>query len=175
MYQITRAETWWVLALAGIATVLFGIVAILWPGLTLAVLVWLFGAYAILYGIVELAHIVRSGTSGSWWTHLVVGIVSILAGIAVFVWPGLTAVALVYVIAFWAITIGVVEIVGAFVVNQLYLAIAGLLAVLFGLLLLLSPGEGAVALVVVIGIFAIVRGIVQLAVAAAALTTPAVR
>ncbi len=175
MYQVTRAESWWILAIAGVVNVLFGVTALLWPGLTLSTLVWLFGVFAIVYGVVELLNVFGKGSETPWWVHLMLGVFSVLAGIVVFAWPGLTAVTLAYVIAVWAIAIGTAEIVGAFLLNRLYLAIAGLLAVLFGLLLLMNPLDGALALIVMIGVFAIVRGIVQLVMAATGMTMPAVR
>ncbi len=164
MEHLTGANRyWWMLGISGVVAILFGLMALLWPGLTLSVFIMLFGAYALVYGIVRLVAMFRAmGGGETWWTHLVVGLLSIAAGLFVFAYPGVTAATLVYVIAFWAIAVGIVEIVAAFLLNMLNLAITGLLSVLFGLLLVSDPSRGALALVMVIGIFAIVRGIVEL-------------
>ncbi len=159
-YPAAAPQEWWLLAIAGIVNILFGIAALAWPGLTLFVLVWLFGIFAIIYGIVELVNVFRAmGQRATWWTHLLVGVISIIAGIVVFAWPLITTVTLLYVIAIWAIVIGIVEIGGSLFTGQWFLAVAGLISVLFGFVLFANPLVGAVALVMVIGIFAIVRGI----------------
>ncbi len=166
---------WWALAIAGVVSILFGLAALLWPGLTLAVFIYLFGIYAIVFGITELIHMFRTSEAHSlWWTHMLVGAISILAGLAALFWPGQTTVALLYIIAIWAVSVGVVEIAGAFLLNQLYLAISGMISVLFGFLLFANPGAGALALVIVIGVFAIVRGIMLLIAAVSGPTTHAV-
>lgn len=176
MQPASRTHSWWwILAVGGVINVIFGAAALLWPGLTLAVFIYLFGIYAIVLGIVELVNVFRTvGTQFPWWTHLLVGAISILAGVAALAWPGPTAIALLFIIAVWAVSIGIVEIAGAFVTNQLRLAIAGIIAVLFGFVLLANPTSGALALVMVIGVFAIVRGIVLLVEAVREPTTPAV-
>ncbi|MBI4322034.1 MAG: HdeD family acid-resistance protein [Chloroflexi bacterium] len=176
MYPISRTQNlWWVLALAGVVSILFGLTALFWPGVTLAVFIYLFGIYAIVYGFVELGHMFRSTETTAWWTHLLVGVLSILAGIAAFAWPGQTALMLLYIIAAWAISVGIVETVAAFFLNQLHLALGGLVSVLFGFVLLANPGVGALALIVVIGVFAIVRGIILIAASFMPSTAPAVR
>ncbi|TAK33455.1 MAG: HdeD family acid-resistance protein [Chloroflexota bacterium] len=162
-YPAMESESWWVLAIGGVVNILFGLAALLWPGLTLVVFIWLFGIYAIVYGIVELVHMIRAiGAQSTWWTYLLVGIFSILAGVVVFAWPGMTTEVLAYAIAVWAIVIGLVEIVGAFSVGRFLLAVVGVVSVLFGFVLLSNPLAGALALVMVIGAFAIVRGIILL-------------
>lgn len=168
------SQSWWILAIGGIVNIIFGLAALAWPGLTLAVLVWLFGIYAIIYGIVELVHMFGAqGANVPWWSRLLIGILSIIAGLAVLVWPGLTTIVLLFVIAVWAIAIGIVEIIGAFDTGQFLLAIAGVISVLFGLVLLANPVAGALTLVMVIGAFAIIRGILLLIAAVRAPTTPA--
>jgi len=156
-------QTWWLLAIGGAVAILFGIAALLWPGLTLMVFIALFGAYAVIYGVVELVAMFRAISAHTvWWTHLVIGVLSILAGIAAFAYPGMTTATLLYVIAFWAILVGLAEIVAAFVQTRFLLIVTGAIAIMFGLLLLSSPIQGALALVMVIGVFAIVRGVLQL-------------
>jgi uncharacterized membrane protein HdeD (DUF308 family) len=103
-----------VYALAGVVSILFGLAAIIWPGLTLFVLVILFAAYAIIDGILRFIATLRAiGAHQTWWPQLVIGIVDIAAGLFILAYPGRTAVLVAYVIAFWAILIGLFEIVGS--------------------------------------------------------------
>src|SRR5918911_1894682 len=106
------ARHWWVVGLRGLAAILFGILAFAWPGMTLAVLVLLFAAYALVDGVLGLVAAFRGGAQHRV-AMAIEGVVSILAGIAAFVWPGLTALVLLFIIAFWAIVTGVLEIVAA--------------------------------------------------------------
>ncbi len=126
-------------------------------------LIALFGAYAIISGILEFVAMVRAMNVGTtWWTHLLIGVFDLAAGLAAFAYPGVTVLVLLYIIAFWAIIVGVIEIVAAFASGLFLLVVGGVIAVLFGLLLLANPGAGALAYVMVIGVFAIVRGILLL-------------
>ena len=163
------ARYWWVVALRGIAAILFGVLAFVWPGMTLAVLVILFGAYALVDGILGLIAALRGETQHRLALALE-GVVSVLAGLVAFVWPGLTALALLYIIAFWAIVTGALEIFAAvrlrrIISNELGLIIGGVLSVLFGIVLLVAPGAGALAVVFLIGAYAIIFGIALLGLA----------
>jgi uncharacterized membrane protein HdeD (DUF308 family) len=160
------ARHWWVIGLRGIVAILFGILAFVLPGLTLAVLILLFGAYALVDGILGLIAAFR-GDAPHRIAMGLEGIVSILAGLAAFLVPGLTALVLLYIIAFWAIVTGVLEIVAAFrlrrvIANELGLIIGGVLSVLFGIVLIAAPGAGALAVVFIIGAYAILFGITLL-------------
>jgi len=163
------ARHWWVIGLRGLAAILFGVLAFVWPGMTLAVLVLLFGAYALVDGVLTLLAAFRGGVQHRI-VMLVEGVVSVLAGLAAFVWPGLTALFLLYIIAFWAIVTGVLEIVAAIRVrraisNELGLVIGGVLSVVFGVVLLIAPGAGALAVIFLIGTYAVVFGIALLGLA----------
>lgn len=141
---------------------LFGIAAFVWPGLTLFVLVALYGAYAIVEGAISLVGAFRSG-EGFRWSLLLWGLLGIAAGIVAFVWPGITALALVYVIAVWAIVKGIVQIAVAVRVRreikgEWLLGLVGLLSVAVGVLLAAFPGAGALSLVWLIGAYALVAG-----------------
>ncbi len=157
------ARNWWALALRGVVAIIFGLVAWVWPDLTIGALILVFAAYALVDGGFALVSAVRRGGRGRWLPPLIEGIVGIGAGIIAIVWPGLTALALLYVIAAWAIVTGVIEIVAAIelrreIENELLLGLAGLASVVFGVLLILFPGEGALALVWVIAAYAILFG-----------------
>lgn len=160
------SRNWWAVALRGVAAIIFGILTFVVPGITLAVLVLLFGGYAIVDGIFNLVAAARGragdGDQSRGWLVLE-GLVSIAAGIVTFVWPGLTALALVYIIAAWAVVTGVLEIVAAVrlrrhIDNEWWLALGGVLSIGFGVLLMVAPGVGALALVFWIGAYAIVFG-----------------
>ena len=176
IYNVVPAEglrpftrNWWIMLLRGIAGIVFGIAAFVWPGLTVLALTLLYGAFAMADGILSLGAAV-SGTGEksipTWWLVLI-GLLGIAAGIVAFLWPGLTAFALVIMIGAWAVTIGVLEIIGAIwlrkeIEDEWLLIAAGLLSLLFGLALLLRPGAGALALAWAIGAFAIASGILHI-------------
>ncbi len=160
---------WWVVALRGLAAIVFGILTLIWPGVTLTVLVLLFGAYAIVDGILSLYVAVRSG-GNHVWAPLLEGIVGIVAGLVAFFLPGLTALALLFVIAAWAILTGILEVIGAVrlrrvISNEWMLIFSGVLSVIFGLVLIAQPGAGALAVVWLIGIYAVIFGIAMLGLA----------
>ncbi|MCD2119061.1 MULTISPECIES: HdeD family acid-resistance protein [Rhodococcus] len=157
-------QIWWVVLLRGILAVLFGVVALVWPGITVWALVVVFAAYAIIDGIVLVVQSVRDKPEGwGWW--LAMGIVSVLAGLVALFWPGITALALLYVIAFYAILFGITGIVGGIRFRKVpesgwvWSVLAGVVAVLFGIVLLIFPGEGILSLIVLLGIYAILFGV----------------
>ncbi|MET9341326.1 HdeD family acid-resistance protein [Nonomuraea sp. NPDC003804] len=157
------ASTWWLILIRGICAVIFGILAIIWPGMTVLVLVIFFGAYALVNGIFSLISAFRHNVESRAWLILS-GVLGILAGIVTFVWPGVTTLALLYIIAFWAIFTGIAEVIAGIrlrklIDNEWMLIIGGLLSVVFGVLLLIWPASGAVALTWLIGAFAIIYGI----------------
>ena len=175
-YASVPERYWWAAAVVGVVSILFGLAALFWPALALFTLVVLFGVYAIVSGIVEFVAMFRAiGQHKTWWTHLVLGLLSVGAGILVFAYPGITTFALMWIIAIWALAIGLTEIIAAFMTGQFMLAVSGLISVLFGLVLFANPGAGALALVLVIGIFAIIRGSVLLVHAIRAPSAPALR
>jgi uncharacterized membrane protein HdeD (DUF308 family) len=159
------AENWWLLLLRGVASIIFGVLAFIWPGLTLVALILLWGAYAIVDGGIALwAAISGRGAeiAPRWWLAIV-GVVGLLAGLVAFASPGLTALVLLMFIAGWAIVIGALEIWGAIqlrkeIEGEWWLIISGLLSIAFGVLLIARPGAGALALVWVIASFAILHG-----------------
>jgi uncharacterized membrane protein HdeD (DUF308 family) len=159
------ARHWWVLALRGLAGVIFGVLTFLWPGITLFVLVVLFGAYALVNGIFSFMLAAKAPKGyPNFGSLILAGIFGILAGLITFFWPGITAFSLLIVIAAWAIVNGIMEIYYAIklrkeIKGEWLLALAGILSVIFGALLLLNPFVGALVLVLWIGSFAVVFGI----------------
>jgi uncharacterized membrane protein HdeD (DUF308 family) len=163
------ARNWWLVEIRGVAAIAFGILAFLWPGLTLLVLVTLFAAYVLIDGFALLISLARGepSTRGHRWSVALMGILSVGVGIATVFWPGITALALLYLVAFWAITLGIVQVVVALrlrqeIAGELWLVIGGLLTALFGVFLLAFPGTGLLSLVLIVGAWAIVFGITNL-------------
>ena len=160
------ALRWWALALRGVIAVLFGLLTFFIPGVTLISLVLLFGFYAILDGIFDIVSAMKA--PGHHWPLLVEGIVGIVAGIVTFMWPGITAMFLLYLIAFWAILTGVLEIVAGIrlrevIANEMLLILMGVISTLFGILIIIFPGAGALAIIIWIGAYAVVFGIISFA------------
>ncbi|HEX7295551.1 MAG TPA: HdeD family acid-resistance protein [Pyrinomonadaceae bacterium] len=160
------AHHWWVLLLRGILAVLFGIVAFAWPGLTLVTLVLLYGAYALVDGLTAL----WVGGSAREWSFVFVGVLGIIAGILTFIYPGITTIVLLYMIASWAIVRGVFEIVTAIrlrkeISNEWLLILGGVVSILFGVVLVLNPAAGALAMVWLIGAYALVFGVMMIVLA----------
>jgi uncharacterized membrane protein HdeD (DUF308 family) len=161
------AGNWWVLLIRGIAAVLFGLAALFWPGPTLYVLIIFFGAYALVDGLFAIAAGIR-GTGRRRWLLLVEGGLGVVAGLIAFFYPGITALVLLYVIAFWAIFTGILKIVMAIslrreIENEWLMGLSGVVSVLFGIILAVLPGVGLLSLVWLIGIYAIVFGVAQIA------------
>ncbi len=161
-------RNWWVFALRGVIAILFGLLALIWPGLTLATLVLFFGAYALVDGIFSaIAGVASIGNNQRWWAMLLVGLAGIIIGLITLFNPAITAVVLITLIAVWAIITGIFEIVAAIqmrrsINNEWMLILGGILSIIFGVLLFMSPAAGALALVTIIGIFAIVFGVTEL-------------
>jgi uncharacterized membrane protein HdeD (DUF308 family) len=164
------AETghWWALALRGVIAILFGLAALLRPGIALGALILLFGAYALVDGVFAIVGVFRGTRSGTpRWLLLVEGVAGILAGIIAFIYPGLTAIALLYLVAAWAIVTGLAEIATAIRLRQEIqgewaLILGGILSVLFGVLLAVLPGVGILSLIWLIGAYAVVFGVLLL-------------
>ena len=160
----TLGRNWWLVLLRGIAAIVFGLLAWAWPGVTLVTLVLFWGAYALVDGVAALIGGWKTKDGGKpMWTVVLVGIVGILAGIFTFLRPGVTAFALLILIAVWAIVQGVLEISAAIrlrkeIQNEWLLILSGVLSVAFGVLMILNPGAGAIAVLWLIGAFAVAYG-----------------
>jgi uncharacterized membrane protein HdeD (DUF308 family) len=158
---------WWALALRGLAALLFGLLTFFWPGITLIVMVFLFGGYALADGIFAVAASIKSRESKRWWVLLIEGILSLIAGVLTFAWPGITMLILLGLIAGWAIVTGILEIVAAiqmrkYITNEWLLALSGVASLLFGVLLLINPGIGLLTVAWIIGAYSVVFGVLLL-------------
>jgi uncharacterized membrane protein HdeD (DUF308 family) len=158
------ASNWWLYAVRGVVAILFGILAIIWPKETILALVLLFGAYALLDGVFSVFAGIASYQYFSRWWAVLEGVAGILIGVLTFFWPNITALVLLYFIAAWALMTGIFEIVVAIqlrreITGEWALILSGLLSMVLGVLLFVFPGAGAVSLVWLIGIYAILFGI----------------
>jgi uncharacterized membrane protein HdeD (DUF308 family) len=159
----SMAPSWWALLLRGVAAVIFGILAFIWPDITFTALVLLFGAYALVDGVFGLVGAFR--TQGNRrWALLLEGILGIAAGLVAFLWPGAASFALIFIIAGWAVATGILEILAAIrlreeIEGEWVLFLSGLLSVAFGILVALWPAAGLVAVTWMIGAYAVLFGI----------------
>jgi uncharacterized membrane protein HdeD (DUF308 family) len=157
-------SNWDLFLVRGILAILFGIATLLMPGITLIVLVVLFGAYAVVDGVIlSILAFKNRKNDTDWWLMLLTGLVSIAAGVVTFVWPGITTVSLFYVIVAWAIVTGISEVIYAIrfrkeIEGEWLLVLDGILSVAFGILLIAQPIPGALAVLWMIGVYAIAYG-----------------
>ena len=164
------AKNWWLLLLRGIASIGFGILALAWPGLTLLTLIFLYGAFALTDGAIAIIAAITGGApAGRWWLAIV-GLLGVAVGALTFMLPGITALILLFTMAGWAVATGVFQIIGAIrlrkeINNEWLLVLSGVISVLFGLGVMVHPGAGALALVWVIGTYAIIAGVIYIGLA----------
>jgi uncharacterized membrane protein HdeD (DUF308 family) len=162
------SRNWWLYALRGVVAIIFGIVAFARPEQALQALVLVFGAYALVDGIFAMfAGIAFRRYFERWWAVLLEGVAGVVIGLLTFFWPNITALALLYFIGAWALITGVFEIVTAIqlrrvITGEWMLILGGLLSILFGVLLFVFPGAGALSVVWVIGVYAVVFGISEI-------------
>ncbi len=164
----TLAHNWWVILVRGMLGVAFGLITLFSPGISLAALVLLFGAYAFVDGVFAMVSAIRrQDRSEPWWLFLLEGVAGIGAGVMTFVWPGLTAIVLLYLIAAWALVTGAFELGAAIrlrkaISDEWLLVLSGIASVALGIVMMLFPGPGALALVLWIGAAAFVSGIMMI-------------
>jgi uncharacterized membrane protein HdeD (DUF308 family) len=162
-------DNWGWILVRGVAGIVFGLLAFAWPAVTLAILVLLWGAYALADGVLALIAAFRVRDRGKpFWALLIVGMLGMVAGLLTFFWPGMTALVLLAFIAAWALVMGVFQIVAAIrlrkvIEGEWLLALSGLLSVFFGALMLLNPGVGALAVIWIIASYAVVFGVLLIA------------
>lgn len=155
-------RNWWLVALRGALAVIFGIVTLAWPGMTLLALIFLWGCYALVDGVSSIA--LGAAVRGHRWSNVLIGVVGVLAGVVAIVLPGETAVVLLVIIAVWAVVAGVVQVIAGIALRRAmphawFLIVTGALTLILGVVLLFNPGAGALALVTTIGVFALIWGV----------------
>jgi uncharacterized membrane protein HdeD (DUF308 family) len=164
------AQNWWAVALRGVFAVLFGLIALVVPGATILSLVLFFSAYMLVDGVFGIVAAVRAARQGERWGLLILeGIANIVVGVIAFVWPGLTAIAFVLLLAAWSLISGGLMLGAAFRLSQAHgrwwLALGGIVSIVFGVLLVIAPVIGAVVLTWWLGAYALVFGIALLVLA----------
>lgn len=161
----TLKRHWWVPVIRGIAAIIFGIIAFVYPGITIATLVLFFGAWVLIDGIFRVVGAIGHRASDpDWGWHIVIGIIGIIVGLLTFHMPQITALALIIYIAAWALMIGATEIAFAIklrreIRGEWFLILMGLASIVFAILLLWNPVAGAAAVIWLIAWYAVVLGV----------------
>lgn len=163
--MLDLAHRWWVLTLRGVFALLFGILFLLWPAASLGLLVLFFGAWALVDGVIALASAISGRRA---WYAAVEGVFGIAIGVITFVWPAITAIALFILIAAWAIGGGILRVVSAVALRkemegEIWLGLGGVASVVFGFLMLALPAAGIQVLGWLIGVYAVVIGVLLIA------------
>jgi uncharacterized membrane protein HdeD (DUF308 family) len=161
-------RSWWMLLLRGLAAIAFGLLVWFRPGISLALLLLLFGIYTLVDGVLGIwAAIAGRRDHEHWWVLLLTGLLGVIVGVLTFVAPGVTAIALLFYIAIWAIGTGTLQIVAAVrlrreIEGEWMLILAGLVSVVFGLVLIARPGVGVLTLLWLIAVYAVLYGVLLL-------------
>lgn len=159
------ARNWWLVVLRGVAALIFGLLTLFNPAITLAVLIFFFGAYALVYGAFAVFSAIANRRGESYWVALLIGgLLSIAIGVITFVTPAITGIVLLFYIAAWAFVTGVADIAAGIrlrkvIIGEWLLILSGVLSVVFAVVLVLFPGAGALAITLWIGAYAAVLGI----------------
>jgi uncharacterized membrane protein HdeD (DUF308 family) len=162
------ARSWWAFVLRGVAAILFGVLAFMRPGITLEALVLLFAFWALFDGVFALISSVGAAEAHEpWWPFVLMGLLGIAAGVVTLRWPAITALALLLVIAYWSIFRGILEIIAAvrlrnLVQGEWWLILGGIASIAFGVLLVVYPGSGLLAVIWLIGLYAVIFGVAML-------------
>ncbi len=156
---------WWMLILRAVAAVLFGILALISPVIALLFLVYLFAAYILIDGILSVIVAIQERTTyARWWILLLGGIAGIIFGLLTFFWPGVTSLVLFYLVAAWAVVTGIFEVIAAFSVRaagvEWLLVLGGVLSIIIGIIFFLHPVASILAIVWLLGVFAIIYGVI---------------
>lgn len=163
------ARNWQAIAVRGGAAAVFGLAFLFWPAPTLLTLIYIFGIFVLVEGVTAVVSGVRQ-PQGISWGLVALGIIGIAAGIATFLWPSITGLVLLYVIGFWAIASGIVHIYEGIALrraieNEWLLIATGVVSLFFGLIVVIAPSAGALAITFFIGFFGLIYGVLQLALA----------
>ena len=160
---IVLARVWWAFMVRGALAIVFGLIALLFPGIGLVAILALFAAWALIGGATEIIGAWRMRGQKQWWVGILEGLASVAAGVVAVVWPQITAIALLYVVAGWAIVTGIMQIWLAIrlrerIQGELLMVVAGVVSIGFGILLVANPGSGLLGVLWLVGIFAVVLG-----------------
>lgn len=167
MFDI-MARNWWAYAIQGLAAVVFGVLTLIWPGSSLEAMIALFGAFAVVTGAMLVAASFDAARRRLHWGSLLAnGILSLIAGLVIWFWPGLTALAVLYLVVAWALVMGILSIVASvefreFVPHTWLMALSGVLSLVLAAVLAVDPRDGILSLVLVVGTYAILSGIAAL-------------
>jgi uncharacterized membrane protein HdeD (DUF308 family) len=165
----TLMRNWWALALRGVAALIFGALAFVWPGITLTVLVWIFAAYMLADGLFAVIAGLRAAQHHErWWPLAVEGVLDLAAGAVAFLWPGIAVLTFIYIAAIWAILSGVALLAAAFRLRahgEGMLVFAGLVSLVWGVVVVFWPIAGELALAWWIGAYAVIFGLLMLTLA----------
>ncbi|SCX26955.1 Uncharacterized membrane protein HdeD, DUF308 family [Nitrosomonas eutropha] len=165
------SRSWWILLLRGIIAILFGILLWFQPEISLVAMLLLFGTFALMDGILGIwTAVIGRKIHEHWWVLLLWGFIGVGVGVLTFVVPGVTALALLFYIAIWAVATGTLQIVAAIrlrkeMTGEWLLILGGLASLVFGILLMAQPAVGALALLWLIGAYAIIFGILLVSLA----------
>lgn len=161
------AKNWWIFLIRGFAALLFGLAVLLFPGAALSLIITLVAAYFLVDGIFTIIYAIQRRNEPRWWVSLLEGFIGVLAGIGAFLYPGMTSLILLYIIAFWAVMTGLMEIIFAIemrkaINNELWMILSGIVSILFGVLLVLFPGGGILTLLTLLGAYAFAFGVIMI-------------
>jgi uncharacterized membrane protein HdeD (DUF308 family) len=165
------SELWWLTLMQSVLAIFFGIVAIFWPGLTLVTLVYLFSAFVIAWGVLEIVHALMSiGRRDTWWFTLLFGLIGLVVGVFLVRHPGVSFATFILLLGLLLIVRGIFDVISTFFderpgTHRVLLLIVGAAAVVAGIVLLLQPVAGGVAFVWVLGLYALIYGIASLVIA----------
>ena len=163
--SIDLRQAWPVLMVRAVFALALGLVMLIVPGVTLLLVAWAFGIYALVDGAAQVVDAIRRRQRPRWWIALLLGLIGVVAGVIALIWPFRTAVLLAVLVGCWALVTGVIEIVSAMRQRRerrrtAWLVVAGLLSVVAGVLILIWPVHGAVAVAMLLGVFATAYGVV---------------
>ncbi len=161
---------WPLAAVRGVFAILFGLLALIWPGATVLALAIIYGIYAIIDGIGGLVQAFRPGDAAHRAAYGILGVLGIVAGVLVLFWPGITVLVLALLVGFWAIFTGIMEIVAAIrlrkqIEGEAFLIAAGALSLIAGIVIVFNPLAGAFGIALLVGIYALLHGVMLLVLA----------
>lgn len=158
------SRNWWLLVLRGMLAILFGILAFVWPALTWLTLIIMFGVYALVDGLVAIVTGLFRTKDARWWVFLLEGILNIGIGVIALIWPEVTSLVLIYIIASWAVITGILEIAAAVrlrdeIENEWVMGLGGFVSMVLGILLFLQPAAGGLAIIWIMAGYALIFGV----------------